>query len=107
MSLERNNKKLKNNIVYSSLYQILVFIVPIITTPYVTRIFDASKMGEYSLSLSIASLFVVISQFGIETYGTREIAKTELKSERDQLFFKLLSIQFTTSIIMFIIYNII
>jgi len=107
MSLNRSNKKLKNNIVYSSLYQILVFIVPIITTPYVTRIFDASQMGDYSLSLSIASLFVIVSQFGIETYGTREIAKREFKKERDQLFFKLLSIQFTISVVMFIIYNII
>lgn len=107
MSLERSNKKLKNNIVYSSLYQILVFIVPIITTPYVTRIFDATQMGEYSLSLSLTSLFVIISQFGIETYGTREVAKVNSKVDGDQLFFQLISIQFTTSIIMFILYNII
>lgn len=107
MNTERSNKRLKNNIFYSSLYQILVFIVPIITTPYVTRIFDATQMGEYSLSLSIASLFVIISQFGIETYGTREIAKVDSKTSRDQLFYQLISIQFTISIIMFILYNII
>lgn len=105
MNSERSNKKLKNNIVYSSLYQLLVFIVPIITTPYVTRIFDTAQMGDYSLSLSLASLFVIISQFGIETYGIREIAKLDSQVERDQLFFKLLSIQFTISFIMFILYN--
>lgn|SRR5699024_5446236 len=99
MNLERSNKKLKNNIIYSSLYQLLVFIVPIITTPYVTRIFDTTQMGEYSLSLSLASLFVIISQFGIETYGTREVAKIDSKAERDQLFFQLVSIQFIVSII--------
>ncbi|SEI76889.1 Membrane protein involved in the export of O-antigen and teichoic acid [Alkalibacterium gilvum] len=107
MNSSRSNKRLRNNIVYSSLYQLLVFIVPIITTPYVTRIFDSTQMGEYSLTLSIASLFVILSQFGIETFGIREVAKLESKTERDELFFKLVSIQFIISILVFAIYNII
>lgn len=107
MNYERSNEQLKNNIVYSAVYQILVFLVPIITIPYVTRIFDAAQIGEYSLSLSIASFFIVISQFGIETYGTREIASVDSILDRNTLYFKLLSIQFTVSIIMFILYNLI
>lgn len=102
---ERNDKKLKYNIISSGIYQILVMIVPILTTPYVTRIFSASQMGDFNLSLTVASLFVVFSQFGIETYGSREIAKSETNNKRDTKFFNLLSIQFVVSIVMFILYN--
>lgn len=102
---ERNDKKLKYNIISSGIYQILVMIVPILTTPYVTRIFSASQMGDFNLSLTVASLFVVFSQFGIETYGSREIAKSETNNIRDTKFFNLLSIQFIVSIVMFILYN--
>lgn len=105
MKDKRSNEKLKNNIIFSSIYQILVLIVPILTTPYVTRIFSISQMGDYGLSLTTASLFVIVSQFGIETYGSREIARAETVSDRNKIFFELLSIQFLVSILMFLLYN--
>jgi len=104
---DRSDKKLKFNIISSGVYQVLVMIVPILTTPYVTRIFNVSQMGEFNLSLTIASLFVVLSQFSIETYGSREIAREQIDDKRDSKFFKLLSIQLVTSTMMFLLYNLI
>lgn len=107
MKFDRSNKKLKDNIAFSSIYQMLVMIVPILTTPYITRIFSVGQMGEYSLSLTTASLFVVIAQFGIETYGSREIARSRSDFKRNETFFQLVSIQFLVSIFMFMTYNLI
>lgn len=105
MNFDRSNKKLKDNIAFSSIYQMLAMIVPILTTPYVTRIFSIGQMGEYSLSLTTASLFVIVAQFGIETYGSREIAKSKSDLKKNEIFFELVSIQFIVSVFMFLIYN--
>jgi len=105
LKTDRSNRKLKINIISNSIYQILVMVVPILTTPYVTRIFDVGQMGEYNLSLMIASLCVIVSQFGLESYGVREIAQTKTKIEENKKFFQLHTIQTTASILMFIIYN--
>lgn len=107
MNTNKKANRLKNNIISSSAYQVLVMIVPIITTPYVTRIFDVNQMGEYSLSITLASLFVVIAQFGLPTYGAREIAISDSKKEATESFFKLESMQILTSIVSFILYNVI
>lgn len=106
MNSKRSNSKLKNNMISSSVYQVLVMIVPIVTTPYVTRIFDVKQMGLYSLSLTLASLFVVIAQFGLPTYGSREIATSNTTNESSLIFFHLESIQIMMSILAFITYNI-
>lgn len=102
----RSNKKLANNIMLSSAYQIMVMIVPVLTTPYVTRIFDVTLMGEYNLSLSIVSIFVVAAQFGLPSYGSREIAIAKTDLERQNIFFQLLTMQFFLSIFLFFLCNI-
>lgn len=105
MDSKRSESKLKVNVISSSLYQVIVMIVPIITSPYVTRIFSVNQMGDYSLSLTIANIFVVIAQFGLSTYAIREIAILNSVEARSKEFFKLESIQIVTSILSFIVYN--
>lgn len=107
MKTNRSTNKLKSNIISSSAYQVLAMIVPIVTTPYVTRIFDVTQMGEYSLSLTLASFFVVVAQFGIPTFGAREIAFIDSNEKNNNIFFKLESIQIFISLLSFILYNLI
>lgn len=38
----RSNSKLRKNVTFSAIYQLLILIVPIITTPYVSRTFSPS-----------------------------------------------------------------
>lgn len=106
MLRNRNLNKLKINVISSSLYQILVMIVPIVTSPYVTRIFSINQMGIYSLSLTIANFFVVFAQFGLSTYAIREIAILKTKEERSKVFFKLETLQIITSVLSFVIYSV-
>lgn len=66
---------LKQNFIFNFIYQILVFIIPLITTPYVSRVLTAEGIGRYSYSYSIAYYFVMFTMLGISNYGTRNVAK--------------------------------
>lgn len=65
---------LKRNLAYQMIYEILVIILPFITSPYIARVLGAEKLGEYSYSYSIAQYFVLFAMLGIKNYGNREIA---------------------------------
>lgn len=105
MDDNRSSNKLKFNIVASSVYQLIATIVPIITIPYVTRIFSVEQIGSYNLTYSIVVFASLVSKFGIDTYGVREISKASNNIERDRLYFELFFIQLINSILLFIIVN--
>lgn len=46
-------------------------------------------MGAYNLSLTIASFFVIIAQFGIETYASRLIAQTSSENDQNKVYFEM------------------
>lgn len=61
--------------IYVIFGQLAVAVVPLILTPYVTRTLGAEGVGLYSLSFSVASVFLIVGQLGAQLYGRREIAK--------------------------------
>ena len=67
--------KLKKNFMYLSLYKILEMLLPMITSPILSRRLGAEALGTYSYSYSIVNIFLVIAQLGVYNYGMREIAK--------------------------------
>ena len=52
-------KSIKKNYIYNLTYQILVTIVPLITTPYLSRVLGAESIGIYSYTLSITTYFIL------------------------------------------------
>lgn len=68
------NKLLKNYI-YNSTYQILLMILPLVTSPYISRVLGANSIGIYSYTYSIVFYFGLFANLGISTYGNREIAR--------------------------------
>lgn len=68
-------------------YQVLILIVPFITTPYVSRVLGPEGIGEYSVTSAIAKYFWMFALLGMSNYGNRTIAKA-----RDNR--KLLSVTF-------------
>nr|WP_297771110.1 flippase [uncultured Butyrivibrio sp.] len=87
----------KKNYLFSVSYQILKIIVPIITTPYLSRILGAEMVGIYSYTNSIVQYFILISMLGILDYGNRTIASLKSKKERGQVFGEIYFIQFCSS----------
>lgn len=66
---------LKKNIIYQFAYQVLILVIPLILSKYVTNIITKDTLGIYSYSYSIAGYFVTLGMLGIQKYGTRLIAK--------------------------------
>ena len=62
------------NYIYNLSYQILVLIIPVITTPYISRALGAENIGIYSYTLSISAFFILFGSLGISLYAQREIA---------------------------------
>ena len=65
----------KKNIIYQMIYEILIIILPFATSPYISRVFGANGLGEYSYTYNIAGYFVLFAMLGIKNYGNRTIAK--------------------------------
>lgn len=68
------NKRNKNFLINLA-YQLLIFSVPLVTTPYISRVLGADNIGSYSYAYSIVTFFMLAALLGINNYGTREIAK--------------------------------
>ena len=66
---------IKKNFFYQMIYQVLIIILPFITSPYIARVIGANGLGTYSYSYSIAYYFVLFSMLGLANYGNRAIAQ--------------------------------
>lgn len=85
---------LKKNILYNTLYQVLIVIIPLITAPYLSRVLDADGVGQYSYTYAIANYFVLFAMLGLTNYGNREIAACGDNSEkRSQTFSSIYAMQ--------------
>lgn len=68
-------KSIKINYVYNLTYQLFLIIVPIIVTPYISRVLGENVSGQYSYSMSICTYFTLFSALGFTSYAQRLIAK--------------------------------
>lgn len=90
------------NYIYMTAYQVLLVVLPIITTPYVARVLGVDNVGTASYAGTIVSYFVLFVQGGLSIYGRREIAKCQSDiEERSKLFWQLSVIRFISFIIVF------
>ena len=95
--------KLYSSIVFNFLYEMLLIAIPLITTPYVSRVLGADGVGTYSYVMSLATYFTTFSLLGFAGYGQREIAYNRDNKEMiSKLFFEIQSI-ISISVIIFTI----
>ena len=101
--MSKNN--ISKNYIFNLAYQILSIIIPLITTPYLSRVLGSENIGIHSYTLSITTYFILFGSLGISLYGQREIAyiQDELK-KRSIAFFEILfmkTITLSISLILF------
>lgn len=65
----------KKNFMYQAFYEVLIIILPLITSPYVSRVLGVSNVGTYSFTYATANYFVIFAFLGIKKYGNREISR--------------------------------
>ena len=85
----------KKNIIYNSVYRCVVVIMPLITSPYLTRVLGAEKLGIYSSANAFATYFVIFTLLGVNDYGNRTIA--QVRGDRNELsdnFWQIYYLQF-------------
>ena len=58
----------KKNIVLSTAYQILIIITPFITSPYISRVLGAERIGIYSYTNSVHIYFSLFAALGTYSY---------------------------------------
>lgn len=98
-------KSIAKNYIYNLTYQILTLILPLITTPYISRTLQAEAIGIYGYTYSIVTYFILFGSLGIALYGQREIAYAQKNARsRKKIFFELIIFRFITMAISISIY---
>ncbi len=87
MSQKSEQPSLKLNIAISTLYQVLLVLLPLITAPYVARVIGPDGSGIYDYTNSIQTYFSMFAALGTLSYGTREIARVREDPERRSVLF--------------------
>lgn len=98
-------KSLTKNYIYNLVYQVLTLVLPLITTPYISRVLGAESIGIYSYTYSILSYFLLFGALGVALYGQREIAYAgEDEIKRKKTFWEIQICRFLAAAIASIIY---
>lgn len=96
---------IKKNYIYNLVYQTLLVIAPLITTPYISRVLGADGVGTASFVESIASYFTLFAALGAITFGQREISYTrDDKYQRSIVFYNVFTFKLIVSLTVLLVY---
>lgn len=97
--------KLKKNLGYQTVYQILNTCIPLITSPYLARVLGAEKQGVFSYTQSIVNYFTLFAMLGVVNYGTRTIADCgKDRGKRSRTFWNIYILQLCCTVISISVY---
>lgn len=99
------SKSIRSNYIYNVVYQILLIILPIATTPYLSRVLGPEQLGIYSYTYSIAYYFVLFAMLGVGNYGNRSIAEVRDDEEKvSKRFWSIYYLQLLCTLIITVLY---
>lgn len=95
----------KRNYIYNLIYRLSIIILPLVVTPYVSRVLGAEQVGLYAYSSTIACYFILLAKLGVDNYGNRSIASCrEDIIKRSRVFWSIFILQMITAILSIAIY---
>jgi len=83
----KKHKILASNFVYLFVLQTLNVILPLITFPYLIRVLGVEYFGLLSFSLAFATYFQIVTEYGFNSTGTRDISLAINNREKQILIF--------------------
>lgn len=90
-------KSVVKNYMFNLIYQLLSLVLPLVTTPYLSRVLGSEQIGIYGYTLSIVTYFVLFGSLGVAMYGQREIAYVQNnKEKRSKSFWEIVLVRFIT-----------
>lgn len=88
-------KSITKNYIYNMIYQVLILVLPLITTPYLSRVLGAEGIGIYGYTYSIVTYFILFGSLGVAMYGQREIAYAQENIDaRKKVFIEIIIFRF-------------
>ncbi len=95
IEIELNNSPKKNNVkknyLFNVIYQLFLIIVPLIVTPYVSRVLTPNGIGRYSFAFSLITYFTLFGALGFGYYAQRAIAKCQDdRSSQSKIFWEVI-----------------
>lgn len=96
---------LAKNYIFQVIYQAIMFVIPLVISPYLTRTLGDTELGNYTYINSIAYYFVVFANLGIAKYGQRVIARSaNNESALRKAFWSLYFVHCCFSVLSFLLY---
>lgn len=75
--MKNNNSSIAENAILNFIKTLTGIIFPIITFAYASRILGVDGVGRVTFSKNVTTYFVTVATFGVNYYGTREVAKMQ------------------------------
>lgn len=98
---------LRRNYVFNLSNKIISLVIPLLVTPYITRIFSSDDLGVYTYTNTIASYFVTFTLMGIGMYGSKQISLSKHDSSfLEREYSSLLTVQSLNSLLALVIYGV-
>lgn len=98
-------KNVAKNYFFNLAYQLLAILLPLITTPYLSRVLGSEPIGIYGYTLSIVTYFILFGSLGVVLYGQREIAYVQNdKEKRSCAFWEIIIMRAVALVIALIIF---
>lgn len=103
--MSRIEKTVIINYIYSALYHVLLIIIPLVLTPYLSRVLGAYEIGRYAFEYSVASYFALFVILGTKNYGSKVIASYRDDEEQMiDIFWNIYAMQFFIMMIASVLY---
>lgn len=88
--LTQKKKSVKKNYIYNVIYNVFLVIVPLVVTPYVSRVLSPEGIGQYSYTYSLITYFTIFGALGFGYYAQREVAKYQNnRLKQSQIFWEI------------------
>ena len=75
--MKKEISKVGKNYLSQMSIEILNFIFPFITTPYLSRVLGVTGIGSSAYFTSLSTIFSLFAMLGISNYGNRKIAQSQ------------------------------
>ena len=86
-------KSIKRNYFYNLSYQIFSILAPLLTAPYIARVFGPERIGIHAYVTTVVSFFVMFGTLSINLFASRELAyyKSDIL-KRSKLFWDIVTL---------------
>ncbi|MCH4102296.1 polysaccharide biosynthesis C-terminal domain-containing protein [Pediococcus acidilactici] len=97
--------KIVKNFLFNVSYQVFILLVPLVTTPYISRVLGSEGVGINAYTNSIIQYFILFGTIGINTYGNRQIAYSRGDNKNvSQDFWEISILRFITIAIAYVVF---